>query len=257
MFVILISVVRKNPEHVFDLKQALACIILISMFSFSHTRRTGQVKPFILMLLLLVGLSLVGLSLYVQYFSLQLKAPFSEFILAGVVFLISSFLGNLCGLLVFQKGSRKFRMGDVHSPGTSSGLPRIEWISYTHKLKEVHRGAINISDAKQIVDQYMSQAKPHYEHGEDAIVETCFQFYQSSETFLSVIINGPNDVSVTLQIERRDVPSILRLFQGHYYRELALSSRDQLVSLVEVFFQITPADFMPRLGRWSESLPQI
>jgi hypothetical protein len=257
IFAILSSVVRKNPEHLFDLKQALAWTILIFVLSFSLSRWTGQVKPFFLILLLPIGLSLASLTLYLQHFSLQLKAPFSEFILAGVVVLIASVLGSLCGLLVFQKGNRKFRMADIPSAVTSSGLPRIKWVSYDHKLKEVHHGAIDVSDAKQIVDQYIKQAKPHYEYGEDAIAETSFQLYQSPEIFLYVSINGPNDISVTLQMERQDVPSILRFFQGHYYRELTLSSPDELVSLVEIFFQITPADFMPRLSQWSERLPRL
>ncbi len=245
------NVVKHNPDHLHDLKPILGFGVVILVVSFIFTRATGKVRPFLLLLLCLMALGLGGLTIYLQHLSLRLKAPFSELLIASGAAIIVSLVGSWLGLLLFQRTARKSGVVHPDSEPSSSGAPGIEWLSYNRKLDTVNHGTVDLAEAKRIVDRYIKQAKPHYENGEDAMVETSFQFCQSADTFLHIDIIGPDQISVELQVERGDVPSLLRLFRGHFSRELTLTSRDELLSLVQVFFEITPEDFMPRLSQWS------
>ena len=245
-------ILRANPPCLFEFSSIIVLAPFIFYISFSFSREIKNIFVPSGIAAVLITLGCAVLYIYSIYSPFKLNAPPYEYVAAAVIIIILSLAGSAAGFMTLPKASRaSVFSGDPAALRIKS--PQIKWISYNQDLSENDNGTIDVSKAGQIIDQYLSRLKSNYEYAEDVVDESCFRFEQEKDTFLEIEINSLNEINAALQIERRDISPYMRLFKKYFSRELTLKSRDELVSLVETFFGITPENFMTQLSRWTNS----
>ncbi|MCX5657415.1 MAG: hypothetical protein NTZ48_04225 [Candidatus Omnitrophica bacterium] len=97
----------------------------------------------------------------------------------------------------------------------------------------VEHGSVETARAVQIINERFAALKDKYQSGEEALAATMFGFSKNKDTFIEICINASDSISFKLEFP---LPKKLFIFQDIYRIELKLRSREELCSLVKMFF---------------------
>lgn len=120
------------------------------------------------------------------------------------------------------------------------------WYGLDTDLHHVDHGALDLNQAYEIVDRYLSQVRPKYEWGEEALAATVFGFCRSDGSWMEICIDALNSIDVY-----HDFSLIknrwLRLVGGRRQSDEHLISRDELRGRTRQFFTLSRDAFRDAL----------
>ena len=97
----------------------------------------------------------------------------------------------------------------------------------------VEHGRVAATRALEIINERFAALKDKYQSGEEALAATMFGFSRDANTFIEICINASNSISFKYELP---LPKKLFIFQDIYRCELKLRSKEELCSLVKMFF---------------------
>jgi hypothetical protein len=119
-------------------------------------------------------------------------------------------------------------------------MNQVEWYSFEKKGTNTFNtentvkknGQLEYQEACEIIDRYIQQTKPVYEHIEDAMVETVFSLSIGENVEMIVYIIGPQNYYVEVSAPAKFFPK----------KKYQLSSIFELKELVRKFFDLRMKD---------------
>jgi len=109
----------------------------------------------------------------------------------------------------------------------------IDFYSIDRSGKTVEHGPVSLNQALRIIDDRFSRLKPRYETAEEALAETMFGFSLSKDTFVEICIQTLTEIAFKFE---HPLGKRFFVFQSVYQNESKLSSREELVERVKMFF---------------------
>ena len=108
-------------------------------------------------------------------------------------------LGSLS--LLFSLGSifvlfKLFRQKPVSDRTREFG---VHWYSMGRNTRIQKHGAVELSQALKIVDDYLTRGNQKFQNAEDAITATMFGFRRSDTDFIEICVNGPTQISCKIE----------------------------------------------------------
>ena len=104
----------------------------------------------------------------------------------------------------------------------------------------VEHGSVDSGQALKVIDERFAAMKDKYESAEEAIAATMFGFSMTADTFIEICINARDNISFKFEFP---APPKLFFFRGVSQTTLELHSKEELASLVPMFFSAPSAAY--------------
>jgi len=111
----------------------------------------------------------------------------------------------------------------------------------------VVHGSVGVEHALKVIDERFAALKDKYESAEESIADTMFGFSMTEDTFIEICINGRESISFKFEFPS---PPRFFFFGGVSRTELELRSKEELASLVPMFFSAPAAAYKEYLDAY-------
>jgi hypothetical protein len=98
--------VRRNPQHITDIKLAYSFPLLVFGMAYTASRFTGKFVIVVLSWIIWILLGVIAFFFYSNAFSFKANSPASELAIAVVFFLAMALVGSAVGFSVFRRATR-------------------------------------------------------------------------------------------------------------------------------------------------------
>ena len=121
------------------------------------------------------------------------------------------------------------------------------WYTLDRDLNTVEHHAVGVEAALRILRRYVSEVRPFYDTGEDALASTMFGFSRSDREFVEVCVHSHCEIAVKVEIPVPGLPPLLRSLLVYRHEE-TLSSIEDAAEWVRRFFMLPPDQLRTSLG---------